>query len=113
MPVSDAREDGDPLVVAFERVNIDDAAVAREWRHAGAANEILNTGGREHVGEFLLRHPQRLYGKEPVKQPLDVSVGGCDVVTIAGKRLQLAFLALEAAAERIADQGSRRRASYH
>ena len=60
MPVGDAGEDRDHLVVAFERVNVDDATAAGKRRHAGAADEILDAGFGEHVGQFLLRHPQRL-----------------------------------------------------
>ena len=77
---------------------------------AGAADEILDAGFGEHVGQFLLRHPLRLDAEEPVEQPLDVGVSRRDVIAIAGKGLQLALLALQPAAERIADQRRRRRA---
>ena len=70
-------------------------------------------GIREHVGQFLLRHPQRFDGEEPVEQPFDVGIGCRDVIAIARKRLQLALLALQAPAERVADQRRRSRARRH
>ena len=42
---------------------------------AGGADEILDAGIGEHVGQFLFRHPLRLDAEEPVEQPLDVGVG--------------------------------------
>ena len=87
MSVGDAGEDRDHLVVAFERVNIDGAAAARKPRHAGIPDEILHARVREHVGQFLLRHPQRLDGEEPVEQPLDVGIRRRDVIAIARQAL--------------------------
>ena len=113
MAVGDAGEDRDHLLVAFERVDVDGAAAAGKRRHAGVADEILDAGFGEHVGQFLLRHPQRLDAEEPVEQPLDVGVGGRDVIAIAGQRLQLALLALQPSPERVADQRRGRRAGRH
>ena len=86
MAVIDAGEDRDHLVVAFERVNIDGAAAVRKLRHAGVADELLDAGIGEHVGQFLLRHPLRLDGKEPVEQPLDVGVRCRDVTSDSRRR---------------------------
>ena len=52
MAVGDAGEDRDHLVVAFERVNVDDAAAAGEPRHAGVADEILDAGSANTLGSF-------------------------------------------------------------
>ena len=41
---------------------------------AGAADEILDAGIGEHVGQFLFGHPQRLDAEEPVQQPRDVGL---------------------------------------
>ena len=72
MAVGDAGEDRDHLLVAFERVDIDGVTAAGERRSAGAADEILDAGFGEHVGQLLLGHPQRLDAEEPVEQPRDV-----------------------------------------
>ena len=97
--VGDAGEQRDHLVVAFKRVNIDGVAAARKRRQAGAANKMLDAGFGEHVGQPLLRHPQRLDAEERLQQPLDLVVGLRHAMAIAGQGLQLAFLALEPAAE--------------
>ena len=85
----------------------------RERRGAGAADEILDAGIGEHVRQLLFGHPQRLDAEEPVEQPRDVGLRRRDVTAIAGQGLQLALLALEAAAERIADQRRGRGARLH
>ena len=107
MAVGDAGENRDHLVVAFERVNIDDAAAARQRRQACAADKILDPGLGEHIGQLLLGHAHRFDAEEPVEQPPDFGIIGCDMITIARQGLQLALLALEPAAERVADQGCR------
>ena len=113
MAVGDAGEHRDHFVVAFKRVHVDDAAAAGTGREAGAADEFRNAGFPEYVGQLLARHPQRLDAEEPIEQPVDIGVGGRDAIAIAGKRLQLAFLALEPAAERLADPGRGRLARRH
>jgi len=45
-------------------MNVDDMTAARKRRHAGASDEFLDAGFGEHVGQFLLRHPQRLDAEE-------------------------------------------------
>ena len=107
MAVGDAGEDRDHFLVAFERVDIDDMAAVRKRRRAGAADELLDAGIGEHIGQLLLGHPQRLDAEEPVEQPRDVGLRVRDVIAIAGQWLQLALLALQASPERVADQGRR------
>ena len=113
MAVGDAGEDRDHFLVAFQRVDVDDAVAARDRCGAGAADEILDAGFGEHVRQFLFGHPQRLDAEEPVEQARDVGIRGGDVIAIAGQRLQLALLALQALPERLADQRRRRGAGLH
>ena len=56
MPVGDAGEDRDHLVVAFEGVNIDRVTAISERRHAGTSDKILDARVCEHIGKFLFRH---------------------------------------------------------
>jgi len=56
-------------------------------------------GFREHVGKFLLRHPERLEAEECIEEPGNLLVGGGRTIAVPRKRLQLAFLAFEPAAE--------------
>jgi hypothetical protein len=44
-----------------------------------------------------------LMSKKPVEQPRDLGIRAGDKIAIAWQRLQLAFLALQAFAERVAD----------
>ena len=74
MAVGDAGEDRDHFLVAFERVDIDDVAAVGELRRAGAADEILDAGIGEDIGQLLFGHPQRLDAEEPVEQPRDVGL---------------------------------------
>ncbi|MGY3409476.1 hypothetical protein ACVWZV_005589 [Bradyrhizobium sp. GM5.1] len=111
LAVGDAGKDCDHLVVAFERVDVDGAAVSA-WRKAGAADELLDAGLGEDVGKLLFGHPRRLDTEEPVEQAGDVQVGGRQMIAIAGERLELLLLALEAAAEGVADPRCRRTARF-
>ena len=94
-------------------MDFDDAAAAGDRRQAGTADEIFDALFREHIGQFLLGHAQRLDQKEPVEQPFDFGIGGCDVITETRQRLQLAFLAPQTSSERSADQCGRRCARWH
>ena len=113
MAVGDAGEDRDHFLVAFQRVDIDGVPASCERCGTGAADKILDAGIGEHVRQLLLRHPQRLDAEKPVEQPRDVGLRRRNVAAIAGQGLQLAFLALEAAPERIADQRRGRGAGLH
>ena len=112
MAVGDAGEDRDDFVVAFKGMNVDDATATGSGVMQALANEILDAGFCEHVGQFLLRHPLRLDPEERVEQPLDLGVGGGEAIAIARQHLQLAFLALEAAAQGMADPRGGRRARH-
>ena len=107
--VGDAGKDRDHFLVAFERMDIDDAAAAFERRQAGGADERFDSRLGEHVGQFLFGHPQRLDVEEPVEQAIDVGILACDMIAIAGKRLQLALLAFQPSPGRTADQARGRR----
>ena len=67
MAVGDAGKDRDHLVVAFERMDVDCGPPPAKRRAAGVADEILDAGLGEHVGQFLLGHPHRLDVEEPVR----------------------------------------------
>ncbi|MGY4371284.1 Mrp family chromosome partitioning ATPase [Bradyrhizobium sp. LB1.3] len=112
LAIGDAGEDRDHLVVAFERVDVDDAAFTAQ-RKAGAADELLDAGLGEDVGKLLFGHPRRLDAEEPVEQAGDVRVRGRQVIAIAGESLELLLLALETTAEGIADPRRRRTARLH
>ena len=112
LAVGDAGEDRDHLLVAFERMNVDDAAFAAR-RKAGAADELLDTRFGKDVRQLLLCHPHRLDAEEPVEQAGDVRVRRGEVIAIAGERLELLLLALQPAAEGIADPGCGRATWLH
>jgi hypothetical protein len=97
--VGHAGEDRDHFLVAFERVHIDDVLAVGKRRGASQADEVLDTRVGKDVGQFLFGHPLRLDAEEPVEQPGDVGFGRGDMIAIAGQGLQLALLALQAAAE--------------
>ncbi len=49
MAVGDAGEDCDHFLVAFQRVDVDDAVAARDRCCAGGADEILDAGFGEYI----------------------------------------------------------------
>ena len=93
-------------------MDVDDAAFAAR-RQAGAADELLDAGLGKDVRQLLFGHPRRLDAEEPVEQAGDVRIRGGEVIAIAGERLELLFLALEAAAEGVADPRCGRAARLH
>ena len=110
--VGDAGKHRDHFLVADQRMQIDDmAAVA--WRSTGGADEGLDAGFGKHVGQVLLRHPQRLDGEKGIEDARDVGRGTGLQIAIAGHAVIFAFLGLQPFAHRTADAVGRCRARCH
>ena len=76
MAVGDAGKHRDHLVVAFERMDVDDAAAG--MRGAAGVADSLDAGFGEYVGKLLLGHPHRLDAEEPDQDAVDVGFAGGD-----------------------------------
>ena len=114
MAVGDAGEDRDHFLVAFERVDIDDVAAVRQRRECRRCGRNPRCRDRRtRSGSFCSAIRSGLTRKNQSSSRVMSASDDRDVIAIAGQGLQLAFLALEAAAERVADPRRGRGARLH